>query len=167
MSKSNVRLCSVAATLAVSAMAAGLLAAQGYYLKHTPDLALPATNRRVALLRQATDPVKRDALCIPMSAYGRKLDRALDPQARVFVSGMLGKTNLSRMGYYCFLRNQLFPREVQISLDGKPVFRGGWYDGIPCDSAEELQARGYDLLMRPGTNDSVELISLSRRGRAR
>lgn len=156
-----------AATLLIGALAAALLVAQIFYLRRYPDLALPKVNERVTLLREAVDPVKRDTLCIPMSAYGRKLDRVLDPDARVFITGMLGPTNLPNLGYFCFLRNYLFPREVQISLDGRPVFRDAWYDGVPCDSPDLLRAKGYDLLMIPGTNNTVGFVVLSPRGQPR
>jgi hypothetical protein len=167
MSRIKTTTASLATTLLIGAMAAGLGTAQIFYLRQSPDLALPIVNQRVALLRQAADPVKRDALCIPMSAYARKLDRVLDPNARVFITGMLGKTNAANLGYYCFLRNYLFPREVQISLDGKPIFRDGWYEGVPCDAPDPLRAKGYDLLMVPGTNHSVAFVPLSPRGKPR
>lgn len=126
---------------------------------------LPNLDQRVSQLRQITDPVKRDSMCIPLSAYGRALDRALAPDARVFLSGMIGKDNGGRGGYYFFLRNYLFPRTVEISLDGRAVFHEGWFEGIPCDSPAELRTNGFDLLLLMPTNsNNIEIIPLTQKG---
>ena len=82
-------------------------------------MTLPNLDQRASELAQITDLVQRDSYCVPLSAYGRALDRALPPDARVFFSGMVGETNGPKLGYYFFLRNYLFPREVAISLGDK------------------------------------------------
>jgi hypothetical protein len=82
--------------------------------KCTADDALSALSQRAARLRQVSDPVERDRLCTPLAAYARALDRSLAPEARVFVSGILGKENGTRIGVYYFLRNYLFPRMVVV-----------------------------------------------------
>lgn len=154
----------VAVTLTAGILAAGLLIAQGSFSKTNGELSLSLLDKRVSMLQQTTDPVQRDSMCIPLSAYGRALDRALAPDARVFVSGMLGKTNAGATGYYCFLKNYLFPREVEISLDRKPIFRAAdGFEGVPCDSPSELQTNGFDLLVRSGPN-GVELVPLTPKG---
>src|SRR5262249_44534144 len=77
---------------------------------------------RLPYLKKTTDPIERDKICIPLSAYGRMLDKAIQPDAKIFMAGMLGKENSGKLGLYYFLRNYLFPRQVEISLDGKAVF---------------------------------------------
>ena len=129
------------------------------------EITLPNLNQRASALRQTTDPVERDKFCVPLSAYARALDRALPPDARVFLSGMVGKDNGPRGGYYFFLRNYLFPREVEISLDGKAVYHEGWFEGVPCDSPAELRTNGFDLLLLMPTNSNeIQIIPLTQKG---
>ncbi len=129
------------------------------------QMTLPNLNRRASQLEQITNLVQRDSMCIPLSAYGRALDGALAPDARVFLSGMIGKDNGPRGGYYFFLRNYLFPRTVEISLDGKAVYHEGWFEGVPCDSPAELRTNGFDLLLLMPTNsNNIEIIPLTQKG---
>jgi hypothetical protein len=93
---------------------------------------------------------------------GRQLDKALPEDARVFFSGMVGETNGPKLGYYYFLRNYLFPRDVQISLGTNLTYGEGWFDGTPCDSPEELATNGFDLLIRYG-DKGFEFIRLSQK----
>ena len=125
---------------------------------------LSALNQRATMLRKVSDPIDRDRLCIPLSAYGRMLDRALPKTARVFMSGMLGETNGPKLGYYYFLRNYLFPRDVEISLDRMASFNGQWFDGTPCDSPEELRTNGFDILLRDSGSGAFQLIPLTTNG---
>jgi hypothetical protein len=162
------------AAVLVLAVAAGLVIAQaaasGFFVSPSYDPmaginpnSVGGLAKRIPLLQSASDPVQRDSYCIPLSAYGRALDRALPPDARVFMGGMIGPTNGGHLGYYYFLRNQLFPRKVDISLDGHAVFKEGEFDGVPCDSPEELQKHGFDLLIAQGQN-GMQLIPLSQKG---
>jgi len=125
---------------------------------------LPNLDRRVTMLQQVDDPVRRDSINGGISAFGRQLDRTLPKDTRIFLSGMIGKDNQSQLGYYYVLRNYLFPRTVAISLDEKPVFHEGWFEGIPCDSPSELQTNGFDLLLRFPTNGSVQAFPLTQKG---
>ena len=118
---------------------------------------------RADQLELISDPVQRDSYCIPLSAYGRALDRALPGDARIFVAGCVGKTNASPLGYYYFLRNYLFPRDVQISIDGRPVYHETWTEGVSSDSPDELRAKGYDLLINQTVN-GPQLIPLTQKG---
>jgi hypothetical protein len=127
------------------------------------EMTLPNLDRRASALRQITDPVKRDSYCVPLSAYARALDRALAPDARLFFSEMLGKTNGPKLGYYFFFRNYLFPRTVEISLDGKAVYHEGWFEGVPCDSLAVLQTNGFDLLVNYESN-GFALAPLTQKG---
>ena len=127
--------------------------------------ALPSLSQRAATLREIADPVERDKLCTPFSAYARALDRALQSDARVFLSGILGKENGSRLRIYYFLRNYLFPRDVEISLDGKAVFHESWFAGVPTDSPEELRTKGFDLLLHmPTSSDDIQIMPLTSKG---
>ena len=131
------------------------------------EMTLPNLSRRAAALRQITDPVKRDSYCVPLSATGRALDRALPSDAGIFFSDMLGETNGAKLGYYYFLRNYLFPREVQVSLGDKAIFHeAGWFEGTPCDSPAELKAAGYDLLVRYGA-EGFSFVPLTQKGQPR
>lgn len=107
---------------------------------------LPNLDKRAAMLRQTTDPVRRDSVCIGLSAMGRQLDQALQPDARVYLAGMLGPTNTPALGYYYFLRNYLFPRDVEISL-GPAVFSDKEFDGVDCTSPETLKTNGFDIII--------------------
>src|SRR5450759_2579966 len=78
-------------------------------LEQANGATLPNLSKRVPMLRQTTDPIQRDSLCVGLSAYGRQLDAHIPKDARIFFSGMIGKDNGSRGGYYFFLRNYLFP----------------------------------------------------------
>jgi hypothetical protein len=132
------------------------------------DDALSALSQRATRLREVSDPVERDRLCTPLAAYCRALDRTLAPDARVFVSGILGKENGTRIGVFYFLRNYLFPRTVEISRDGRPQFHETWFDGVPGDSAEQLRADGFDLLVRFAPDGKrLEKVPLTQRGEQR
>lgn len=151
-------------TLAVGIVALGLTATQllgGARPGHEATLA--ALNQRAEALQRIADPVQRDSYCIPLSAYGRSLDRALDKNARVFFSGLLGKTNGGGLGYYYFIQNYLYPRVVETSLDGHAVTTGGFFDGVPCDSPAVLQTNGFDLMIRIGPN-GLQLLPLTPKG---
>ena len=128
-------------------------------------MTLPNLSERASQLKPITNQIQRDSLCIPLAAYGRSLDRALAPEARIFLSGMLGKANAPRLGYYFFLRNYLFPRDVDISLGQRAIFYEGWFDGTPCDSPAVLQTNGYDLfLLMPTNSDNIQIIPLTQKG---
>ena len=165
-----------AVTVLVGAMSMGLVWPQFFFreepanppTKTTPSQLyppLPILNRRVAMLQQSTDPVERDALCRPFAAYARRLDRILQPDARVFLSGMLGRDNASRLRVYFFLRNYLFPRAVEISLDGKAVAHESWFEGVPSDSPDEIRMKGFDVLLHtPANNFDLQILPLTRKG---
>jgi len=129
------------------------------------EMTLPNLNHRAAALEQITNLIQRDSYCVPLSAYGRALDHALPPDARVFFSGMIGKDNGPRGGIYFFLRNYLFPRTVEISLDGRAVYHEGWFEGVACDSPAILQTNGFDLLLLMTTNSNdPQIIPLTQKG---
>ena len=125
---------------------------------------LPNLNRRVTMLRQVDDPIRRDSFNGGFSAFARQLDQKLPGDASIFLSGMIGKSNESQVGYYYVLRNYLFPRTVAISLDGKPVLQESWFEGIPCDSPDELRTNGFDLLLIFSTNNTLRVIPLTQKG---
>ncbi len=127
------------------------------------EITLAALNQRAEGLAKITDPIQRDSYCIPLSAYGRALDRALDKNARIFVTGILGKTNAGKGGYYYFLQNHLFPRSVEISLDGHAVADGSFFSGVGCDSPAVLKAKGFDLMIQLEPN-GPRLLPLTPKG---
>lgn len=121
---------------------------------------LPALDRRVATLRAAADPISREALSHPLSAFARDLDRTLPAHARVFLAGILGKENGYRVGIYYVLRNYLFPRDVAISRDGRAIFHEGWFEGLPAADPGELRAAGFDVLVEVGPDGSTRVTRL-------
>ena len=150
-------------TLLVGIFAAGLLIAQFF---GTPDprseVSLSNLAQRIPVLEATTNLIERDQYCIGLSQLGRKLDVALPPDARVFITGMVG-TNCTSLGYYYFLRNYLFPRDVEISLDGHAkFFRENWVIGVPCESPDVLRSNGFDLMI-DFANNNMQFIALSPR----
>lgn len=154
----------MAVTLLVSAVAFGLIVAQFSWADEPGNqLSLSTLDARVPLLESTTNWIQRDSYCVPLSAYGRALNAALAPDARVFITGMLGPTNAPAVGFYYFLKNYLFPRHVEISLDGKAVGRKDGFYGVPCDSPELLRSNGFDLMIQ-FTDNRPNLIPLTPKG---
>jgi hypothetical protein len=112
---------------------------------------------RATMLGNETDPVKRDSMCIPLSAMGRSLDAQIPTNARVFLAGMLGPEHTCKHGYYYFLNYYLFPRPVDISL-GQPVVYNiiGDAQGRNPASLDELAQAGYDLVLQLTPDDRLE-----------
>jgi len=152
-------------TLLVSAVAGGLVAAQ-FSSAQDPhsQISLSNLNQRASVLEQITNWVQRDELCVPLAAMSRQLDAMLAPDARVFMSGMLGPTNSASAGYYYFLRNYLFPRHVEISLDGKATYTIDGFVGVPCDSPDLLRSNGYDVMIQFSDGRIRQLIPLTPKG---
>lgn len=123
---------------------------------------LPNLDKRAAMLRQITSPIQRDQYCIPLSALGRELDAALQPDARVYMTGMLGPTNMGSVGYYYFLRNYLYPRDVEVALD-RGKFTEKEIDGIAGDSAEAIKTNGFDIIIG-FPNNQMQIVPLTPKG---
>jgi len=113
--------------------------------------------QRATMLGNETDPIKRDSMCIPLSAFGRSVDAQIPTNARVFMAGMLGPEKASGLGYFYFLTDYLFPREVAISLGQPAVFNlAGVEQGRNPASLDELKQAGYDLVLQLGTDGRIE-----------
>jgi hypothetical protein len=127
------------------------------------QLNLPNLAKRADMLRQTTDPIQRDRMCMGLSYEGRALDHMLQPDARVYLAGMLGPTNVGGLGYYYFLRNYLFPRDLEISL-GKVKFmdNAGFY-GTDATSADELKSNGFDIVIG-FPNNQFQVLPLTPKG---
>ncbi len=142
-------------------MAIGLVAAQFSYAQDPQgpqsQISLSSLSQRATFLGQITNLIERDQYCVPLSSLGRKLDAAFAPDAKVFMTGMLGPTNNGATGYYYYFRNYLFPRHLQISLDGKATYGEDGFSGIPCDSPDILKSNGYDavILFQDGNIQNV------------
>ncbi len=159
----------VVVTLLVVAVTFGLLLAQlvwtntfrqlklgnnpgpNYWVNHL-DLSLTYLDDRADQLEPITNWIERDSHCIGLAAMGREFDAGLSPDARVFVTGMLGPTNLPKAGNYYFMKNYLFPRDVEISLDGKAFGGEDGFHGIPCDSPDVLRSNGFDVMIEFNDN---------------
>jgi hypothetical protein len=106
--------------------------------------------QRATKLASENDPVKRDSLCIPLSAFGRSVDAQIPTNARVYLAGMLGPEGSGNLGYFYFLSYYLFPREVAISVGQSPVFNlAGIAQGRNPTNFDELAQAGYDLVLQP------------------
>ena len=104
--------------------------------------------KRANALGSESDPIRRDAMCIPLSSFCRSLDAQIPTNSSVFLLNMLGPENGGNLGYYYFINNYLYPREVGISL-GKSLTFGinGYSGGRNPASAEELAQAGYDFVL--------------------
>ena len=117
--------------------------------------------QRATMLGNETDPIKRDSMCIPLSAFGRSVDAQIPANARVFLAGMLGKENAGGLGYYYFLSDYLFPREVAISLWQPPVYNlAGVAEGRNPTNLDELSQAGYDLVLQLAPDGHIESRAL-------
>ena len=87
---------------------------------------------------------ERDFALDPAAGSDRRLDLALPPEARVFMTGMTGTTNAERFGYYYHLTYYLFPRDVAVTLD-KPLFTLDGIQGRSTESDVEMQTSGFDV----------------------
>jgi hypothetical protein len=152
-------------TLLVSALAFGLVSAQFSYASNPQSqTSLSNLSQRADQLEQITNLIERDGHCVGLSALGRQLDAAIAPDAKVFMTGMLGPTNSGAAGYYYFLRNYLFPRHVQISLDGKATYGEDGFSGVPCDSPDILRSNGYDVMILFSDGQLRNVIPLTPNG---
>lgn len=150
-------------TLLTTIFAAGLVLMQDSYTKDPANqTSLANLDKRVAMLRQTSDPIQRDGMCVGLSALGRQLDRALQPDARVYLTGMLGASNAPATGYYYFLRNYLFPRDVEISV-GPTVFHIDGFYGTPADSPGILKSNGFDIVLG-FPNNQIQVLPLTPKG---
>ncbi|HSY43720.1 MAG TPA: hypothetical protein VK811_07395 [Candidatus Acidoferrum sp.] len=149
-------------TVLVGIFAAGLVIAQ-FYDAQDPrsQVSLSNLSDLIPRLQETTNPIERDGRYgIGLSAMGRELDGQLPPDTRIFITGMVG-TNCTSLGYYYFLRNYLFPRDVEISLDGHATFyRENWVIGVPCDSPEVLRSNGFDLMIG-FPNNNPQFVALT------
>ena len=154
---------SLLVTVLVSLMAIGLVMAQFQYANDRgSQLSLSNLDERVPILEQATNWIQRDQLCMPLAAYGRALDAALPTNSRVYLTGMLGPTNQPALGYYYFLRNYLYPRDLEIYL-GKGSFTRAGFTGQPAESAEMLKTNGFDLAL-VFENNQIQIVPLTTNG---
>lgn len=135
----------LAIVLLLALLAAGLLIAQPKYSQNDIELSLPFLNARADKLSQITDPAQRDQYCIPLSGEMRMLDKALAPDARVFALNMVGPTNQPKQGYFYFLENYLFPRDVELALGTNTTFTLKGFTGTPATSIAQLETNGFDF----------------------
>ncbi|MGH7940034.1 MAG: hypothetical protein ACREFR_03055 [Limisphaerales bacterium] len=146
----------------IVAIIGGCLAWSQIFSHPKQSLNLPELNKLAAILRQTDDPVERDKYGVGLTAMGRELDEVLPPDARVYVANMLGPTNAPALGYYYFLRNYLFPRDVEISL-GPAVFREHGAYGVGSDSPDVLRTNGFDVMIA-FPNNRLEILALTPKG---
>ncbi|HUB86589.1 MAG TPA: hypothetical protein VMB22_01765, partial [Verrucomicrobiae bacterium] len=148
----------------VAAVLVTLVAANEMFLANSQEtgqakydiLSYSEFQQRATVLGNESDPIKRDAMCIGLSALGRSLDAQLPTNSRVFLAGMLGETNAGNLGYYYFLSDYLFPREVAISVGAPPKFTFNGFTGQDPTNLDELKDAGYDLVLGVASNGQLE-----------
>jgi hypothetical protein len=154
---------SLLVTVLVAVVAIGLVLAQFSYADNPNNQqSLSNLSQRVPMLEQTTNWIQRDQLCMPLAAYGRALAAALPANSRVYLTGMVGPTNQGSLGYYYFLRNYLFPRDLEIYL-GQGSFTRNGFTGQPADSPEMLKTNGFDLVV-VFENNQMQLLPLTTNG---
>src|SRR5262249_39123207 len=129
-------------------------------IRDKAELSLLNLNTRATTLARIADPIDREKFCIPMSAFALALDEKLQPEARIFLNGVVGEEDPKKTALYSILRNYLFPRDIEISVDGKASLDISGFEGASCNSTSRLRASGFDLLVEIKTNDSVSLLPL-------
>ena len=143
------RWASLATTFAAALVVSlSLIATYAAFPEFRPAATHPSLWRLGSDLARTPDPIQRDALAEPFSPACRKLDAQLPPDARVFLSGMLGPDIRERMAIYYFLNYYLFPRDLDISL-GEPAQLLATGSAPRTPSRAELAAAGYDLEIEP------------------
>jgi len=129
--------------------------------QHTGQGMYSQFQQRATMLGNEADPIKRDSMCIPLSAFGRSIDAQIPTNARVFLAGMLGPENAGGLGYYYFLTYYLFPREVAISFGQPPRYNlAGVAQGRNPASLDELSQAGYELVMQLAPDGRIETREL-------
>lgn len=142
----------------------GLLAAGAVSLV-SPDQITSLTalaHRQFAILSNPSNDSLREPY--PLVTVYRQLDKNLPPDARIFFSGMIGPDKRRQLYYFYFARTYLYPREVEISLDRKPVYREDIFDGVDSTSPEEIRAHGFDVLLKIGKDGNVSALPLTGKG---
>jgi hypothetical protein len=127
-------------------------------------LSLWQLDQRAGQLADIKDPIARDERCIPTAMMARRLNERPPADTRIFVNGVVGTSNSARETTYFFLRNYLFPRDVEISLDGKAAQTLEGFSGVPCESRDELRTNGFDVLIRFQTNNTIAVSPLTPKG---
>lgn len=145
----------------------GLLAVGAVSLLGPNDLATMKrlANRRALILANPSNPANREFE--PSVVTYRRLDRQIPPDARVFFSGMIGKEKNRRLYHYFFARTYLFPREVEISLDGKAVYHTTGFEGVDCQSEDQLRTNGFDVMLHFAPDGKVVAVPLTQKGTPR
>ena len=116
---------------------------------------------RVHQLEAQSDPINRDALCLPAAGGWRLLDATIPTNSRVFILGALGpQGNTGRLNGYAFLSYYLFPREVAISLGAPAQYTLQGMTGRNPQSAEELERAGYDVVYEVTPQMALQLRRL-------
>jgi hypothetical protein len=117
--------------------------------------------QRAEFLQSITNCVQRDSVCIPLSAYCRNIAEQLPVETRVFMTHMLGPENGSKLGYYYFMANYLFPREVGISFRTPVTFHGDYYEGSNPTNNSELGQAGYNFAFDLGAGNQIAVAQLA------
>ena len=113
--------------------------------RHFGVLSVPQFAVKVVETAGMTNQLVRDAATDPFFAECRKLDIVLPTDARIYMGGMLGLTNLHRGLLYHNLAYFLFPREIATSLDQPARITRDGFVGRGAELREELVTNGFDV----------------------
>jgi len=95
-----------------------------------------------------------DGALIPLAGECRKLDMTFPRDARIFIRGMTGRTNIINAGLYFFVTYYLFPRDIAVSLDQPARFTRDGFIGRVSDSDAELASNRFDVVIGTAQADA-------------
>jgi hypothetical protein len=110
-------------------------------------------------LAKIHDIAERDSVVDPAAGSDRRLDLVLPEDARLFMTGVIGTTNGSRLGHYYFLTYYLFPRDVAVTLD-QPRFTPEGIQGRGSESDREMLTNGFDVRVDLTSNAVINVKTL-------
>ena len=146
----------VSLSLIAFACAAILWQAVHYNSKAESSIIMAAN--RIQLLRGLPTIAERDGTGVPI--MGRQLDQMLPDNVRIFMPGLVGTTNLNKIGHFFFVTYFTFPREVAASLDQPAVMTKDGFLGTTTDSNEEMSKHGFDVRVDVTPGDILKANAL-------
>jgi hypothetical protein len=120
--------------------------------RHFGILSIPQFSMKVLELASMTNMLDCDTAADPFFAACRRLDIALPSNARIYMDGMLGLTNLDRGLLYHNVAYFLFPREIATSLDQPARITRDGFVGRAAQSRVELITNGFDVELAATAN---------------
>lgn len=101
----------------------------------------------------------RDA-AIPLMDYASRVSAVVPPDGKLYMPGMCGSNNVNKAGYLYFLQYKMYPRPVDIALDGSVSQDLAGFHGTQPRSDTDLLQRGYSATLSVGQDGKMELRPL-------